>query len=342
MEGASTTVYAQGGRGNARLVAWEGERTVTFTMEDALISPEGFMILSGAGLVEASAGKPVYQHMTMTIDESDVTISAEGSADEFGDGATATIKMYCDNQDYPERSKPYLPADKGDNFAYVMFMRDGEIISEPYIPVHEDLEVKTDEETGKKYFELTVKGFDCLNATHVEDDNYFVAELGKIDKNFDSVLVDFYVARTAAAKQIDDIMYDENGKFHLLSSVILMVSICLLNSLFQMQRFSLTSPLQWLLLVILQASPLHQTLSQIILVLITARKFLPLFKLLRKLVLKTSTVVLHQMVNMMLLALLLVLSHTKIFIRIVPRVTTVNFNLKRERDYYLFPFFLFI
>jgi hypothetical protein len=29
-------------------------------MEDALISPEGFMILSGAGLVEASAGKPIY------------------------------------------------------------------------------------------------------------------------------------------------------------------------------------------------------------------------------------------------------------------------------------------
>ena len=53
MEGAATTVYAQGGRGNSRLVAWEGERTVTFTMEDALISPMGFAILSGAGLVEA-------------------------------------------------------------------------------------------------------------------------------------------------------------------------------------------------------------------------------------------------------------------------------------------------
>ncbi len=62
MEGAATTVYAQGGRGNARLVAWEGERTVTFTMEDALISPEGFMILSGAGLVEASATSTIKQH----------------------------------------------------------------------------------------------------------------------------------------------------------------------------------------------------------------------------------------------------------------------------------------
>ena len=63
MEGAATTVYAQGGRGNARLVAWEGERTVTFTMEDALISPAGFSILTGAGLVDAK-DKPVIMHTT--------------------------------------------------------------------------------------------------------------------------------------------------------------------------------------------------------------------------------------------------------------------------------------
>jgi hypothetical protein len=52
LEGAATTVYATGGRGNSRLIAWEGERTITFTMEDALISPAGFAILSGAGLIE--------------------------------------------------------------------------------------------------------------------------------------------------------------------------------------------------------------------------------------------------------------------------------------------------
>ena len=47
MEGAATTVYAQGGRGNSRLVAWEGERTLTFTVEDALISKEGLQLLTG-------------------------------------------------------------------------------------------------------------------------------------------------------------------------------------------------------------------------------------------------------------------------------------------------------
>ena len=55
VEGAATTVYATGGKGNSRLIAWEGERTVTFTMEDALLSPLGFAILSGAGIVEAGA-----------------------------------------------------------------------------------------------------------------------------------------------------------------------------------------------------------------------------------------------------------------------------------------------
>ena len=65
VEGAATTVYAQGGRGNARLVAWEGERTVTFTMEDALISPLGLQILTGAGLLEGSEVQPV--HTTRTI-----------------------------------------------------------------------------------------------------------------------------------------------------------------------------------------------------------------------------------------------------------------------------------
>ena len=67
MEGAATTVYAQGGRGNSRLMAWEGERTVTFTMEDALISPEGFMILSGAGLVAATKTEPIYVHTTERV-----------------------------------------------------------------------------------------------------------------------------------------------------------------------------------------------------------------------------------------------------------------------------------
>ena len=66
IEGAATTVYAQGGRGNSNLITWEGEKTLTFTVEDALLSPIGFAILSGAGLLNATGDKKVYVHQTAT------------------------------------------------------------------------------------------------------------------------------------------------------------------------------------------------------------------------------------------------------------------------------------
>ena len=76
LEGAATTVYAQGGRGNTRLIAWEGEKTLTFTVEDALISPIGLSVLSGAGLLKGTAEELVHVHMT-----SQANIDAAGEID---------------------------------------------------------------------------------------------------------------------------------------------------------------------------------------------------------------------------------------------------------------------
>lgn len=59
VEGAATQVYATGGHGNPRLVAWEGERTVTLTVEDALLSPESFSLLSGALVSKAASDNKV-------------------------------------------------------------------------------------------------------------------------------------------------------------------------------------------------------------------------------------------------------------------------------------------
>ena len=121
MEGTATTVYAQGGRGNSRLVAWEGERTVTFTMEDALISPAGFMILSGAGLTEASEETTIKQHTTEQTDA--VVVEDDG-----------TVKITL-------AEVPYQKA--GDNYIYVMLMNNGEVTSEPFIPNSVDGKVIT-------------------------------------------------------------------------------------------------------------------------------------------------------------------------------------------------------
>lgn len=65
-EGAATTVYATGGKGSTRLIAWEGEKTLTFTVEDALLSPMGFAILSGAGLLKGTEKEEVHVHTTTT------------------------------------------------------------------------------------------------------------------------------------------------------------------------------------------------------------------------------------------------------------------------------------
>ena len=227
MEGQSSTVYAQGGRGNPRLVAWEGERTVTFTMEDALISPEGLSILTGAGLIDAS-NKPVYQHITEIIDVSDLTL------DNIANGE---IKI-------PLSSAPYLPTDKGENFAYVMFMKEGEIITEPYIPVHEVVAADANNK-----FVITVKDHDNyvlansyadLDAnehsyTHADGANTNVNKEGETNTSydvrefpflaqgenkpliykFDSVLVDYYVEKNEGATQIEITADKFGGNYYL-------------------------------------------------------------------------------------------------------------------------------
>ena len=97
LEGAATTVYAQGGKGNTRLIAWEGEKTLTFTVEDALLSPIGFSILSGAGLVEAADDNLVHMHMTTDVilnadKKAVLTLDAFDADHHFEDGKVAVCK----------------------------------------------------------------------------------------------------------------------------------------------------------------------------------------------------------------------------------------------------------
>lgn len=67
VEQATTAVYAQGGRGNVRLISWEGEKTLTFTVEDALLSPISLAMLSGADLFQGNDKvTQVHFHTTST------------------------------------------------------------------------------------------------------------------------------------------------------------------------------------------------------------------------------------------------------------------------------------
>ena len=195
MEGAATTVYAQGGRGNSRLVAWEGERTVTFTMEDALISPEGFMILSGAGLIEASAENTIKQHLTERIDGQDVK----------AEGGKLTI---------PVSKVPYLPTDETGNYAFVMLVKDDEIVSEPYIPVH-----KTFAEGDALELTIEAHGFYDRVPEGETDGTYEINPEGEFPV-FDSVIVDYYTEHASEAMQIEITPDKFGGNYYLEASTL--------------------------------------------------------------------------------------------------------------------------
>jgi hypothetical protein len=141
-------------------MAWEGERTVTFTMEDALISPAGFMILSGAGLIEASEETTIKVHTTEQTNNVNVA-----------DDGTVTITL--ENEPYHE---------EGEDFIYVMLLDDnGEISTEPYIPTSVTGKVLTlnpsddlKEDADKKF-----KGFKTKSIVLVD---YYVERKGGVSE----------------------------------------------------------------------------------------------------------------------------------------------------------------
>lgn len=189
MEGAATTVYAQGGRGNARLMAWEGERTVTFTMEDALISPIGFSILSGAGLIEASKEKPVYQHMTE-------------QTEEISGGAGEVIITLQEDPAHHKANENDKFIKENEDYIYVMALdANGEVVSEPFIAVR----------SGDK--QITV------SEGSVNGREYSVTDLEQL-KKASVVLVDYYVERQSNAQQIEITAEKFGGTFYLEASTL--------------------------------------------------------------------------------------------------------------------------
>jgi hypothetical protein len=217
MEGTATTSYAQGGRGNSRLIAWEGERTVTFTMEDALISPAGFMILSGAGLVEATAKNTLKVHTT------------EQTNKVFVEGNEVNIVL---------SQRPFVGkiSGKHEDLIYVMKLENGEVATEPYIPNHDTVTAVIFDEEQDKYipadpdaadhevdgFMITLlNGADDTRPTRAQSDDFMLAD-GKtpVFQTEDVVLVDYYVEHAAAAQQIEITPDKFGGNYYLEASTL--------------------------------------------------------------------------------------------------------------------------
>lgn len=209
LEGAATTVYATGGRGNSRLVAWEGERTVTFTMEDALISPAGFMILSGAGLIEGSDaenGQKIQVHMSEQTDK------------VYVDKDTATTAYIIADEKLSTHKNASI---------YVMIMENGEISTEPFVGIiaesapssvaggnEQDVAALTAaQEEGKLIQITTVSNYGGEGKGYTPKDIAEFAD-GMV------VMIDYYTDKGTGAQQIEITPEKFGGNYYLEASTL--------------------------------------------------------------------------------------------------------------------------
>lgn len=199
LEGAATTVYATGGRGNARLIAWEGERTLTFNMEDALLSPEGFAILSGAGLIEATESAPIYVHTTSqvevkTANKIELPVIACWITDGVDDDGKPKAKAGGTPGTTNKAGEALTAVDYANDGADIFCMvldGAGEVEVEPCIPA------AVEYANGK----TTIT---CVEA----------AQVGSV------VLVDYYVKKTGNAKMIEITADKFAGNYYLEASTL--------------------------------------------------------------------------------------------------------------------------
>lgn len=184
LEGAVTTVYAQGGRGNTRLMAWDGERTVTFNMEDALISPEGLAILAGAGLIDA--------------EDNAIKVHTTENAKVTSTGTKVEITL---------AEKPYTTGDSTDTVYIFPLDGNGNVHTEPYIPTS----ITKKSVSGKDVYTLvldnSVGGFYSENALKEFINNGYA-------------LVDYYVEHRQDAMQINITADQFGSNFYIEASTL--------------------------------------------------------------------------------------------------------------------------
>ena len=189
MSQESTTVYAQGGKGYNRLIAWEGEKTMTFTVTDALMSPLGLAVLSGAGLIKANEEEVVHVHVTVdaATDKGVATIKYADLANEIG--------VYSDED-------IYVCADKNTKIYGTVLDGSGAGIDwvDNVVVTGGTAEAGTDLIADKKGEELTVT---CQNSEGETDTT----------KN-GTVKYDMYVAMKAGATEVTIAPEDFGGYFY--------------------------------------------------------------------------------------------------------------------------------
>ena len=187
-------------------------RTLTFTFEDALLSPKSFSILSGAGLIDASDSTPIYVHQTVqtTVEEKGyICITADSGAD-----------IHVVN--------PYATTATGNDVnAPVYILNIGADVSEfryePCVPAYgagTDADDHSTADEAIKYVTYDAgKKPSTMEKAEANVATACVIKCNDVDVN-DTVIVDYYVKKTGGATQIEITPDQFGGYFYLEASTL--------------------------------------------------------------------------------------------------------------------------
>jgi hypothetical protein len=169
-------------------MSWDGERTVTFTMEDALISPEGLAILTGAGLINASTDTPIIVHVTEkhVIGENKVAGTCAAGVVTLS-GVEVKEEIYKDSEVY------LMILDADDN-----------LVSEPFTNGHK----------GNGELQISGKTLSITDSNAIEDLKAVKSLNGY------KVLVDYYTPKRGNAKEINITPDKFGGAFYIEASTL--------------------------------------------------------------------------------------------------------------------------
>lgn len=189
LEVGSEVSYVTGGRGNSRILSYEGDKTLTFNFEEALLSAEGLAILAGADLIPArnahlpgaaATARSVVSHYTekFAVSTANISDAYEGAEPNHRnlfpkdgaivDGGNQTPRGGLDNVWLTR--KPYV----GQNGSiYVMLLDDaGEISGAPV-----EVNLKTDGENHMTQAQI-VQAKAAMDAAKTAYDNDAAAGTG--------------------------------------------------------------------------------------------------------------------------------------------------------------------
>lgn len=187
-------------------------RTLTFTFEDALLSPKSFSILSGAGLIDASEGTPVYVHQTVqtTVTEDNYILLTEDSGADIH-----VVNPYATD------------ATAADKNAAVYILNIGTDISEfkyePCVPAYGAGTDADDDSTADDAIKLVtyVATQKPSEMSEAEADTATACVIHCRDVMVgDTVIVDYYVKKTSGATQIEITPDKFGGYFYLEGSTL--------------------------------------------------------------------------------------------------------------------------